>query len=638
MDGTAPAENDFELERRLRKDIELLSRHRDFQSAAARRALGRINKILDQLTARLRQLNVELAGETELRLEAERRLRIYSEAIRCMGDAVVIADPDGRIIDVNPAYENTVGQVREEAIGSSLYGGLLGAGAQQRESGLCRSLRRQGRWAGEVLNRSVNGEALQSWMHINTVSDAGGNPTCYIGIVRDMTPLCDSVGDPEKMSCYDALTHLPNRALFNDRLHMALANAARRHSMMAVIHIDIDQFKYVNDTLGAAAGDRLLVEISRRITGSIRGADTIARTGGDEFTVLLTHLEAPFEAIYIVERLIESIGLPIDLGDTAIQVGANAGISFYPGDGQDSDTLQKYAALALHEAKAQGPRQHRIFSADMLARSSERFSLGIQLESALNDNGFTLNYQPIINVRTGAADSMEALIRWQKPDGQWIPPGTFIPYAEAVGLIYRIDCWVLERACSDAACWARGGGGLGVAVNLSAVSVQQPNMPKVVADILQRTRLPPALLTLEITETAVIADPHIARRVLDEIVALGVSLSVDDFGTGHSSLSYLTQFPIDYIKLDRLFISRIGKDITSEKVIQGVLELARKLGLRVIAEGIEEPEQQSFLTVAGCELMQGFYLMRPLAASQLGDWLRENRNAPVSGRTRPVLR
>jgi EAL domain-containing protein (putative c-di-GMP-specific phosphodiesterase class I) len=273
----------------------------------------------------------------------------------------------------------------------------------------------------------------------------------------------------------------------------------------------------------------------------------------------------------------------------------------------------------------------------MLARSNDRLSLGVQLENALKHNGFTLNYQPIINVKTGVVDSMEALIRWQKPDGRWIPPGTFIPYAEAVGLIYRIDCWVLERACSDAASWARNGEcNLGVAVNLSAVSVQQSNMAKVVEDVLQRTRLSPAMLTLEITETAVIADPRVARRVLDEIVALGVSLSVDDFGTGHSSLSYLTQFPIDYIKLDRLFVSRIGKDIASEQVIQSVLELAQRLGLRVIAEGIEEPEQQSFLTVAGCELMQGFYLMKPLQGHQLGDWLRAHRAASSTGNAAPT--
>lgn len=596
----------------------------------------KLNALLDRLiqawSSRLQQLRSELNAETELRREMERKLRIYSEALRCTHEAVVIADLDGTIIDVNPAYEHALGQVREQAIGASLHHGLLGDDTGQQHGDVWPTLRKQGAWAGEVTNRNPDGKTLSSWVNINAISDDQGYPTCYVGVSRDVDSASRGYAGSERVGFYDPLTRLPNRALFNDRLEMALADASRRHSLMAVIHLEIDQFKYVNDTLGCAVGDQLILEISRRITSSIRGADTIARCAGDEFTVLLTHLEASFEAVYIVERLIESIGLPVELDETTVRVGANAGISYFPNDGQDGESLQKYAALALHEAKARGPRQHCLFNSEMLARSNERLSLGVQLENALHQDGFTLNYQPIINVKTGIADSMEALIRWQKPDGRWIPPGTFIPYAEAVGLIYRIDCWVLERACGDAASWARNGeNNLGVAVNLSAVSVQQPNMARVVEDILLRTHLPAAMLTLEITETAVISDPHVARRVLDEIVALGVSLSVDDFGTGHSSLSYLTQFPIDYIKLDRLFVSRIGKDIISEKVIQSVLELAQKLGLRVIAEGIEEPEQQSFLTVAGCELMQGFYLMKPLYAHQLGDWLKAHRMASSGG-------
>lgn len=270
----------------------------------------------------------------------------------------------------------------------------------------------------------------------------------------------------------------------------------------------------------------------------------------------------------------------------------------------------------------------------MLIRSSERFSLSIQLDGALNNDEFKLAFQPIFNVKTGIADSVEALIRWQTPDGQWVPPGVFIPHAEATGVIYKIDCWVLERSCLAAASWARGGaGGLGIAVNLSAMSVQQPDMAEVVDRILCKTGLPPHLLTLEITETAVIADPHVARTVLERIVGLGVGLSVDDFGTGHSSLSYLTQFPIDCIKLDRLFVNRIGKDGASEKVIQSVLELARKLALRVVAEGIEEPEQQQFLAAAGCELMQGFYLVAPLCGDQFDGWLSlQNQPLPALGR------
>jgi len=611
MDEMARMDRMLELELELRKDAALLVDEEDKQSVKYGQIGVRISAHLDELIAGwnecLGRLQAGVDTEARLRREAERKLHIYSEALRFTSEDVVIADLDGKMIDANPSCESAL--IDEEAAGANPVD--------------------ERHWFGELRDQSRGAQPPQARIQVGTISDERGDPACYA--VNHCSPK-RSQRELEKMAFYDPVTQLPNRTLFNDRLTMALAGATRRHSMMAVIHLDIDQFKQVNDTLGRPAGDRLVVELARRITGSIRGADTIARIGGDEFAILLTQLEVPFEVVYIIERLIETIGAPVELGGMAVHIAANAGISFFPGDGQDGDTLQTYAALALREAKSRGPRQYCRFNTEMLTRSKERFSLGVQLENALNDNAFSLSYQPIINVKTGQVDSLEALIRWQKPDGQWIPPGTFIPYAEAVGLIYRIDCWVLERACSDAAAWAGNGNtALGIAVNLSAVSVQQTNMAKVVEDILRRTCLPAARLTLEITETAVIADPKVARRVLDEIVALGVSLSVDDFGTGHSSLSYLTQFPINYIKLDRLFVSRIGKDVTSEKVIQSVLDLAQRLGLRVIAEGIEEPEQQSFLTGAGCELMQGFYLMKPLHGSQLGDWL-EHRALPASGR------
>jgi predicted signal transduction protein with EAL and GGDEF domain len=363
----------------------------------------------------------------------------------------------------------------------------------------------------------------------------------------------------------------------------------------------------------------------------VRTADTVARMGGDEFTVLLTHLDNETDAIQVAERIVEAVGRPVQLGDGLARVGASVGLSFYPQDGHDIDTLHRHADLALYEAKQCGRSQYRCFGADMLGKGNGRLSLSVQIDEALDKQEFSLVYQPIVDLATGRATGVEALIRWQRPDGTVIAPSQFIPRAEEAGLIKRIDSWVLERACRDVLGWQSANPqGLRVSVNLSAVSVQQPDMAQVIEDILQRTGIPPSLLSLEITETAVIANPDDVRRVLQKVVQLGVGLSLDDFGTGYSSLSYLTRFPINCIKLDRSFVERIGRDPASEEVIRSVLELSRKLNLHVVAEGIENVDQQGFLTRVGCKLMQGYHLARPMPGEQLERWLKAGAAATAA--------
>ena len=392
--------------------------------------------------------------------------------------------------------------------------------------------------------------------------------------------------------------------------------------MLGVIYLDLHRFKYVNDTLGHAAGDRLLIEISQRIGRCLRSSDTLARMRGDEFTILLPQLGAEPDAVQIAERISEAVGKAVQLGDESVYVGASIGISYFPKDGRDAETMQKNADVAMYEAKEAGRGQHRVFSPEMLAKGNQRVSLSVQIDAALRNNEFTLVYQPMVNLATGRPEGVEALIRWQKPGGEWVAPAMFIPHAEQAGLIKKIDCWVLERACGEATTWSQNDGcDLAVCVNLSAVSMQQPDMAKLIKDILQRTGLPPGRLNLEITENAVKADPNAAQAMLEEVTSLVVSFSVNDFGTGYSSLSYLSQFPINCLKLDRLFVERIGKDKASEEVIQTLLQLARKLELRVVAEGVEQHSQQKFLTNAGCEIMQGYHFVRPMPGDQLTKWL-----------------
>jgi len=564
--------------------------------------------------------------------EASQSLKIYAEVVRCTGEAVIITDLAGTIVDVNPAYENFIGRSRDELVGTPLYGGVPTEGAEGSHGELWHVLRTCGRWTGELLDRRSNGESFPSWVLINAVRDERGEPVHYVCVARDITALKQSEEQLKRLAFYDTLTQLPNRALFNDRLGVALQGAGRRQALVAVVYLDLDRFKDVNDTLGHPAGDRLLVEISRRLETCVRAVDTVARMGGDEFTILLTDLDTEADAVGVVERILEMVGRPVALGDDTVRVGASLGLSFFPKDGQNAEALQQAADLALYQAKQGGRGQYRAFGPEMHAKGNSRLSLSVQIDAALTNDEFTLAYQPIVNLTTGQVEGVEALIRWLRPDGESIAPAQFIPHAEEAGLIKRIDSWVLERACRDAVRWQQGDNrGLRVSVNLSAVSVQQPHMARVIEDILQRTGLAPSLLSLEITETAVISNPDAVRRALDDVVRLGVGVSLDDFGTGYSSLSYLTRFPINCIKLDRTFVERIGRDPASEEVITSLLGLARKLKLKVVAEGIEDPGQQDFLSRVGCDLMQGFFFGRPMAGDQLLGWLASKRRALAEG-------
>ncbi len=593
--------------------------------AAFRQSLQDLHHSRDELERRALELgraNDELRSEVDLRREAERHLRIYAEVIRSTGESVIITDPEGKVVEINPAYQRATGRLREEVIGENLHVSGRDPHPEAFYEELWRVLKTEGYWTGEIMDRRNDGESFPCLALFNAVRDEHGKPMHYVCVMRDITKLKQNEQQLEKLAFRDALTGLPNRALFKDRLNVALAGAARQKSVIGVMYLDLDRFKYVNDTLGHAAGDRLLIEISQRIGRCLRSSDTLARMGGDEFTILLPDLAAEADAAQAAERIVEAVGKAVRLGEESVYVGASIGISYFPKDGGDAETMQMNADAAMYEAKEAGRGQYRVFSPEMLATGSQRLSLSVQIDAALKNNEFTLVYQPMVNLTTQRAESVEALIRWQKPGGEYVAPAMFLPHAEQAGLIKKIDCWVLERACRDAMTWSRSDAGdLAVCVNLSAVSLQQPDMATLIKDILQRTGLPPSRLNLEITENAVKADPNAAQAMLEEVTSLGVGFSVNDFGSGYTSLNYLSRFPINCLKLDRLFVERIGKDKASEAVIQTLLQLAQRLELRVVAEGVEEHSQQEFLTSAGCEIMQGYHFVRPMPGDQLSTWL-----------------
>lgn len=588
---------------------------------ALRLACADLERRLRQRSAELDAVDRAFRSETRERRAAERQLAIYAEAIRATDEAIAIADASRTLIEVNPAYEDALGRSREELVGTRLYPIEPGGHGEALYRELWRCVEAHGRWAGEVTACRGNGEPFVSWVQIRTLRDESGAPSRYVCVSRNITALRRTEEQLQRLAFYDSLTELPNRALLNDRLRMALANAERRRDLIAVMYLDLDGFKEVNDTLGHAAGDALLVETGRRIGRCIRASDTLARTGGDEFTVLLARASSTADVTAIAGRILEAVAAPTPVAGRTVRVATSIGISFYPRDGQDAETLQLKADLAMYKAKKAGRGQYRVFEGELVPSSKDRLSLTAQLEAALAGDELMLFYQPIVASDTGRVACAEALLRWRKPGGELVLPDAFLPHAEECGLIRRIDAWVIERACRDAHKWPAARTRPGLCVNLSTESVRQPSLARLVAGVLERTGLATEQLTLEINESTIVCDPQAARRALEDVAALGVRWSLDDFGTGRSSLTYLTRFPIRGVKLDRALIERIGRDAGGEELIRSVVTLARRLGLDVVAKGVEHTRQQAFLVALGCRLMQGYRFVRPMSGDMFADWL-----------------
>jgi diguanylate cyclase (GGDEF)-like protein len=419
------------------------------------------------------------------------------------------------------------------------------------------------------------------------------------------------------LSHYDALTDLPNRALLADRLARALALAARHERMVAVLFLDLDEFKHVNDSLGHAVGDELLRAVGRALTGCVRQSDTVGRQSGDEFMVVLSELAHAEDAAAVARTVIGAIAQPHRVNGHEIRIGVSIGISVFPTDGDDAETLLKHADMALYRAKQLGTGRFQFFEPDLNRRALARRALEAGLQHALARHEFELFYQPKVRLDTGVIMGAEALIRWRHPERGLVPPGDFVPIAEASGLIARIGGWVLQEACRQAQTWWDAGlRPIPVAINISAVEFRSGELVDHVVATLEATGLDPRLLELELTESVLMAHVTTTRAALDALKALGVQLAIDDFGTGWSSLSYLAQFPVDALKIDQSFVQQIGVRAYAEPIVGSVISLAKTLHLRVIAEGVETLEQLTFLQGEGCGEGQGYYFGRPMVAEQ----------------------
>jgi diguanylate cyclase len=427
----------------------------------------------------------------------------------------------------------------------------------------------------------------------------------------------------EHLVHHDFLTNLPNRALLQDRLGQAIELAHRQGRRLAVMFMDLDQFKHINDSLGHAVGDQLLQSVARRVVGCVRHSDTVSRQGGDEFILLLPYIEHAEDAALSAQKVLAALAAPHHVGGHHLHIGASVGISIYPDDGQDEETLIKGADAAMYDAKDSGRNTYRFFDPSMNARAVERQSLEAGLRLALERQEFVLHYQPKINLHSGNIVGVEALVRWQHPQRGLLPPAQFVAIAEDSGLILPIGRWVLREACRQARAWQDAGlPPTAVAINTSAPEFQAKDFLENIRAILEETRLEPRYLEIELTENILMRDAEATESVLHALADLGIKLAVDDFGTGYSSLSYLRRFPLDTLKIDQSFVSRMIDNPDDAAIVSAVISMAKSLRLHVIAEGVETFEQGQFLRDRQCDEAQGDYFGRPVAADALAALLQ----------------
>jgi diguanylate cyclase (GGDEF)-like protein len=424
------------------------------------------------------------------------------------------------------------------------------------------------------------------------------------------------------MAQHDALTELPNRMLLHDRIGQAIAQAQRNRGVLALLFIDLDRFKTVNDSLGHPVGDRLLKMVGERLVACTRGSDTIARIGGDEFVVLLGNLEEPEDARHVAQKVLDALSEPVTIDGHELKVTPSVGICAYPHDGEDVETLMRNADTAMYYAKQMGRNNYQFFTQAMNDAAQERLLLENDLRHAIDRSEFTLHFQPLLEVRTGAIRGLEALVRWRHPDRGLVPPSEFIPAAEETGLIGPIGEWVLRQACAQARAWHEAGHPeLQVSVNCSAQQFQREGFVDTVGRVLRETGLSAARLDLEITESVIIQHSEEVIARFKRLEDMGVRIAIDDFGIGYSSLSYLKRFAVHQLKIDQSFVRDIHSDPDDAAIVSAIIAIAHSLGLEVVAEGVETPEQLAFLKSLGCDAAQGYYFSKPLPPEEFAELL-----------------
>jgi diguanylate cyclase (GGDEF)-like protein/PAS domain S-box-containing protein len=560
------------------------------------------------------------------RKQVEEDLVFASKVFEHSIEGIVVTDCNGTILQVNPAFTAITGYSQEEAIGKNPR--LLKSHKHPKSfyQSMWGQLAAEGQWAGEIWNRRKTGEVYPEWLTINAVRDPQGRITNYVSIFHDITELKRQQQALEHQAQHDALTGLPNRVLFHDRLEMALKRMKRRGRKVALLSLDLDNFKNINDGFGHLTGDNLLVELAERLMAQLRTGDTLARQGGDEFLILLPDMEDIDDVSVIAQRLLTCLQQqPFRHRDIEYCVTASIGVTIAPNDGTQAATLIKNADMAMYRAKKLGRDNFQYFTPELDAQAHRRISLESQLRKGIEQGELELHYQPIVSSSTGRIHGAEALVRWRH-DGTLVSPGEFIPLAEESGLILPLGEWVLRTAAGQAKQWQDAGHRLALSVNLSSRQFSGQNLVRLYQDILAATGLESGRLYFEITESMLMGEIDKAQRILDDLRQVGGKFYLDDFGTGYSSLSYLKRLPLDGLKIDRSFIRDLAADADSRAIAAAVVSLAQTLNLAIVAEGVETVEQLTILHAMHPMLIQGFLASRPVPADQFDVLLRHSRS------------
>ena len=553
---------------------------------------------------------------------ADEELRMAATVFDHSTAAIVITDAEGGIIKTNEAFSHITGYGAEEVIGQ--LPSVLGADRQQENQlGFILSrIKQQGSWEGEFWLKRKNGETYPGWVGVTGVRDQEGTLSSYVCFFNDMSERKASEQRIHRLAYYDGLTQLPNRTLFQDRLHNSLQQAARRGAWVVLLFLDLDRFKPINDSLGHAAGDSMLKDAATRLAACVDQEDTVARMGGDEFTFLLATCadrdEALTRAIHVAERILQSLKRPFLLSGREFFVTASIGIALSPQDGDDLSQLMKNADTAMYHAKERGKNNFQFYQADMNARALERLELESDLRHALEQRQFVLHYQPQFRADGLTLTGVETLLRWKHPARGLVSPADFVPALEELGLIMEIGDWVMGEACRQFTAWQAAGRAVPkISVNLSARQFTDGTLGTRIAKILLASGIPPACLELELTESVLMQGVDEAMKILESLKRLGLSIAVDDFGTGYSSLNYLKRFPIDVLKIDRCFVDGLPAGEQDAQIARAIIAMAHSLNMTVIAEGVETQAQLDFLREHGCDEVQGFLLGRPMPAEEV---------------------
>ena len=550
--------------------------------------------------------------------KAERERRVALEVLRSMSEAVAVIDLDFRFISVNPSFSRITGYSEEEVVG--LNSSLLDSAQHSPEfyRRVRDILERTGHWAGEMWQRRKDDEEFLGWIEMSEVRDSLGARSHFVAVVNDITDKKRAEQELRYLANYDTLTGLPNRALLSERLGRAIIRARRQETRVAVLFLDLDRFKDINDSLGHAAGDRLLKAAAARLQSTVSASDTVARLGGDEFTVVLEDVESLVAVERMAREILSAFSTPLEVDERHdVSITPSLGISLYPDHALVPTDLLKFADTAMYQAKAEGRNTYQVYNEAMDAEARHRAAIIAALRRALDRGEFRLVYQPRLALADGRITGVECLLRWQSAELGEIQPTEFIPLAEESGLIVPIGEWVLGEACRQLKAW-RGQGltELRMGVNVSVLQLLRGNLAAYLKRLLLVTELPADRIELELTESMVMQNAEQTTAMLDELRKLGVSLAIDDFGTGYSSLVYLKRLPIDTLKIDKEFIDDLTRDADDEAITSTIVSMGHSLGLTVIAEGVENEQQLEFLRALGCDEVQGHWLSRPIDAER----------------------